>query len=103
MEQAKQFMYNKYDIKISYTSVRELNVTNETNMYKDIEYNELIGKYVYGWDLNGNSLYEPTLGVSIIAPEYINSGTEWRTVLDQRYSKLDQSDRECKLENYTGN
>lgn len=103
IEEGKKLMYNKFNIIVNYNSTKKLNVTTEDTMYKDVEYNEVLGKFVYGWDLNGDSVYEPTIGVSIVPPEYINAGYEWRQVLDHRYSKLDPSERLCDLDRYTGN
>jgi hypothetical protein len=103
IEQAKKFMYEKYKINISYQTDRQLNVSTEETKHNDVEYNELLGKYVYGWDLNGDAVYEPTIGIRIMAPEYVNAGNEWRQVLDHRYSKIDPCDRECELFHYTGN
>ena len=103
IEAGKKLMYKKYNIHVNYDSTKKLNVTTEETMGKDIEYNEVLGKYVYGWDLNGDCVYEPTIGISIIPPEYMNAGYEWRQVLDHRYSKLDPSERLCALERYTGN
>jgi len=102
IEEAKKLMYDKYNIQISYHTKKQTNVTNIDNMYKDIEYNEINGCYVYGWDLNGNSIYEPTLGLSMIAPQYQHAGMEWREVLDLRFSQLEPCERQ-DIELYTGN
>jgi hypothetical protein len=102
LEEAKRLMYEKHNITINYPT-RDFTVVDEDNFGRILENNELIGKFVYGWDSNGNAVYEPTLGVSIVSPKYKNAGNEWRQMLDVRYSKIDPSERECALEDYTGN
>ena len=62
----------------------DVNKTNNQNVHIERDYDEYSGGIVYGWDSDGEVLYEPTFGAYIGAPTFKKSGRQWRHGKDRR-------------------
>ena len=102
LEDAKNKIYPMYDINITQNIPMDVNKTNEQNMHIERDYDEYSGRIVYGWDSDGEVLYEPTFGAYIDAPTFKNSGIKWREVLNNRWEPLSFYDEDEELDDFTG-
>lgn len=66
-----------------------VNILTTKNDYKtEVEYDELLGKPVYGWSLKkGHPIYKPSIGISKIPPKFKDAGKKWREVLLERFEQ----------------
>ena len=103
LEEAKKNIYQKKGIYIVQEVDQDTNRTDVNNMYDEREYDEYRGSPVYGWNDEGEALYEPTVGANIIAPEYRHAGFEWRNVLEERWLQRSYIEEGETLDTYRGN
>ena len=101
-EHAKDTIYNKYNIFISYQVGKDNDRTNRENMCVEREYDEYSGRSIYGWDDDGEVLYEPTFGAIIDPPSFREGGPRWREILDHRWEKRSCCNDEEVIDNFKG-
>lgn len=103
LDSAKQIVYKKHNVFITHPVEYNTMKTDENNMDVEREYDELRGSVVYGWDDDGEALYEPTFGANITPPTHKNAGYRWRSVLENRWEQRSNYDCDEELESYLGN
>lgn len=103
LDGAKQIVYKKHNIFITHPVEYDTMKTDENNMDVEREYDELRGSAVYGWDDDGEALYEPTFGANITPPTHKNAGYRWRAVLENRWEQRSTYDCDEELDTYIGN
>ena len=103
LEKSKESVYKKYDIFITKNVNLNVDVTDENNMDIEREYDEFRGSIVYGWDADGEALYEPTFGAYIVPPTFKEAGPKWREVLEERWEQRSHYEEDEALDNYIGN
>lgn len=104
LDNAKKIVYKKYDIFITHPVEYDTTKTDENNMNIEREYDEIRGCIVYGWNDDGEALYEPTFGANITPPTHKQSGYKWREVLENRWEQRSNYDNdEDELDTYIGN
>lgn len=101
-EEAKDTIYKKYKIFISYQVGHDNDRTNHENMNIEREHDEYSGKNIYGWDDNGEVLYEPTFGAFIDPPSFKEGGPRWREILDHRWEKLSSYEDDETIDSFKG-
>uniref|UniRef100_A0A6C0BS66 Uncharacterized protein n=1 Tax=viral metagenome TaxID=1070528 RepID=A0A6C0BS66_9ZZZZ len=100
---AKCIVYTKYNIFITHPVEFDTSKTDENNMHEEREYDEIRGCIVYGWNDDGDVLYEPTFNANITPPTYKQSCHQWREVLENRWEQRSYCDPEEELDTYIGN
>lgn len=100
---AKNIVYQKKSIYIVQEVDHDTNRTDVNNMNDEREYDEYRGSPVYGWDDDGEALYEPSIGANIIPPEYRHAGFKWRSVLEDRWLQRSYFEEEETIDTYRGN
>lgn len=103
LDAAKQIVYKKHNIFITHPVEYDTMKTDENNMDVEREYDEIRGSVVYGWDDDGEALYEPTFGANITPPTHKNAGYKWREVLENRWEQRSNYDYDEELDTYIGN
>lgn len=103
LDSAKQIVYKKHNVFITHSVEYDTMKTDENNMDVEREYDELRGSVVYGWDDDGEALYEPTFGANITPPTHKNAGYRWRAVLENRWEQRSNYDCDEDLDTYIGN
>jgi 6-pyruvoyl-tetrahydropterin synthase len=101
--EAKGIVYDKHGIYITNPVSENTDVTDEHNMHIEREYDEFRGCIVYGWNDDGEALYEPTFGAIITPPTFKEAGPKWREVLEQRWEQRSYYDDDEELDTYIGN
>lgn len=102
-EEAKKKIYLDNCIYISYIiSDDDDTRTNKDNMNVEREYDEYSGRVVYGWDDDGELVYEPTIGLNIEAPTFRNGGPLWRELLDRRWEQRSCYNEDDVIDDYQG-
>lgn len=102
LDEAKQNVYAQYNIQVMYTIPVDLNKTNEHNMDIERDYDEYSGRIVYGWDDDGEAVYEPTFGANIEAPTFKKAGPMWRQLLDNRWEQRSWYEEDETIDDYRG-
>jgi hypothetical protein len=100
---AKCIVYTKYNIFITHPVEFDTSKTDENNMHEEREYDEIRGCIVYGWNDDGDVLYDPTFNANITPPTYKQSCHRWREVLENRWEQRSYCDPEEELDTYIGN
>jgi hypothetical protein len=103
LPEARKLVYDELSIFICNHVSLDVNKTDMYNMNDEREYDEYRGAIVYGWDDDGEALYEPTIGANINPPKYEDAGFHWKTVLEERWEQRSyREEGETKL-TYQGN
>lgn len=99
---AKNELYKKHGVYVTYEVPLNEKATTMENMGMEREFDEMLNQIVYGWDDAGEALYYPTFGASTIPPEYKKAGPIWKRVLNNRWEQMSDYDDDDMLETYTG-
>ena len=101
-DDAKEQVYLQQNIRISYKVGTDNDRTNHENKDVEREYDEYSGKSIYGWDDDGEVLYEPTFGCLIEAPSFKEGGFRWREILENRWEQRSSYDEDETIHDFTG-
>lgn len=101
-DDAKLFVYKQYNIHISYIVGTDNDRTNHENKDVEREYDEYSGKSIYGWDDDGEVLYEPTFGCLIEPPTFKEGGLRWREILENRWEQRSSYDEDETIHDFKG-
>jgi hypothetical protein len=101
-EDAKEIVYTKYSVFISYKVGLDNDRTNHENMNIEREYDEYSGRSIYGWDDTGEVLYKPVFGALIDPPNFREGGEIWREILESRWEHKSLYDDDDNIENFKG-
>ena len=101
-EESKDIIYKKYNIFISYQVGHDNDRANRENMNVEREYDEYCGQSIYGWDDDGEVLYEPTFGAFIEPPSFKEGGPRWREILDHRWEQRSFYEEDETIDDFKG-
>ena len=101
-ELAKSTVYLKRNIVIVNQVSIDPNRSDENNKMIERDYDELRGCIVYGWDDDGEPLYEETYGCLIVSPTFKEAGHTWREVLQERWEQRSYCSEDENIDEYDG-
>ena len=99
---AKFIVYKKRNIVIVNPVSVDPNRSDENNKMIERDYDELRGCVVYGWNDDGEPLYEETYGCLIVPPTFKEAGHTWREVLQERWEQRSYCSEDENMDEYDG-
>ena len=99
---AKFIVYKKRNIVIVNPVSVDPNRSDENNKMIERDYDELRGCVVYGWNDDGEPLYEETYGCLIVPPTFKEAGHTWREVLQERWEQRSNCSDDENMDEYDG-